>query len=84
MDFAASHWVAAQVPGTVFGSYVLAGLEMEPTYGDNIEKVDYAKYDRNFWYRTEFTGSAEYGTGRTWLNFDGVNRDADVFSGSGE
>ena len=32
-------WVAAQVPGTVFGSYVNAGLEKEPTYGDNIYKV---------------------------------------------
>ena len=29
-------WVGAQVPGTVFGSYVRAGLEKEPTYGDNI------------------------------------------------
>ncbi len=78
-DFAPTSWVAAQVPGTVFGSYVLAGLEPEPTYGDNIEKVDYAKYDRNFWYRTEFTVPLAHGTGRIWLNFDGVNRDADVF-----
>ena len=72
-------WVRAQVPGTVFGSYVNAGLEQEPTYGDNIYKVDKAKYDRNFWYRTGFTVPARDHAGKIWLNFDGVNRDADVY-----
>ena len=72
-------WVKAQVPGTVFGAYVLAGLEKEPTYADNVYQVDKAKYDRNFWYRTEFVAPASYRAGRVWLNFDGVNRDADVF-----
>ena len=72
-------WVPAQVPGTVFDSYVRAGLEKEPTYADNIYKVDAAKYNRNFWYRTEFTVPASYGGGKTWLNLDGVNKDADIF-----
>ena len=78
-DFIPVKWIAAEVPGTVFGSCVIAGLEPEPTYGDNIYKVDYEKYDRNFWYRTEFAVPAAYGAGRVWLNFDGVNRDADVY-----
>ena len=72
-------WLPTQVPGTVFGAYVRAGLEKEPTYADNIYKVDLKKYDRNFWYRTDFTVPAAYGTGKVWLNFDGVNRDAEVF-----
>lgn len=75
----ADGWVDAQVPGTVFGSYVLDGLEKEPTYGDNIYKVDKAKYDRDFWYRTDFTVPVRFAGGKIWLNFDGVNRDADVF-----
>ena len=41
-------WIKAQVPGTVFGSYVKAGLEKEPTYADNVYKVNTAKYDRSF------------------------------------
>jgi len=72
-------WVAAQVPGTVFGSYVKAGLEKEPTYGDNISKVDRAKYDRNFWYRAEFIVPLSDRGGKVWLNLDAVNRDADVY-----
>jgi hypothetical protein len=77
--YRAGAWVAAQVPGTVFGSYVSDGLEKEPTYGDNIYKVDKAKYDRDFWYRTEFTVPTRRQAGNLWLNFDGVNRDADVY-----
>lgn len=77
--YPAPAWVAAQVPGTVFGAYVQAGREKEPTYADNAYKVDTAKYDRNFWYRTEFRVPAAYRTGKVWLNLDGVNRDAEIY-----
>ena len=79
VGFATDSWLTAQVPGTVFGSYVLAGKEKDPNYGDNIYQVDRTKYDRNFWYRTEFTVPANYKSRRIWLNLDGVNRDADVY-----
>ena len=76
--FAADKWVKAKVPGTVLEAYVAAGIEKEPTYGDNAYKIDQKKYNRNFWYRTEFKTPAFAG-GRTWLEFDGVNKDADVY-----
>ena len=72
-------WVQAIVPGTVFASYVAAGLEKDPNFGDNIYKVDRAKYDRNFWYRTAFTEPATYTKKNIWLNFKGVNRKADIY-----
>jgi hypothetical protein len=72
-------WVQAIVPGTTFSSYVAAGLEKDPNFGDNIYKVDRAKYDRNFWYRTEFKVPAHYSQKNTWLNFKGVNRKADIY-----
>jgi len=77
--FQAARWVAAQVPGTVFGSYVNDGLEKEPSFGDNILTVDKSKYDRDYWYRTEFTAPASYRDGKVWLCLDGVNRDSDVY-----
>jgi hypothetical protein len=77
--FTADSWLNAQVPGTVFCSYVLAGKEKDPNYGDNIYQVDLKKYDRNFWYRTDFTVPAGFKGTRIWLNLDAVNRDADVF-----
>ncbi len=72
-------WVSAVVPGTVFASYVNEGLEDTPEFGDNIYHVDKDKYNRNFWYRTKFKVPAEFKNEFVWLNFEGVNRKADVF-----
>ncbi|TFF35474.1 discoidin domain-containing protein [Mucilaginibacter psychrotolerans] len=72
-------WVNAIVPGTVFASYVAAGLEKDPNFGDNIYKVDRKKYDRSFWYRTEFAIPVAYNQKKIWLNFKGVNRKADIY-----
>ena len=77
--FPTDKWVKAKVPGTVLEAYVVAGIEKEPSYGDNAYKIDKKKYDRNFWYRTEFQTPAAFTTGRTWLEFDGVNKSADVY-----
>ncbi|AYL93889.1 discoidin domain-containing protein [Mucilaginibacter celer] len=74
-----SGWVTAVVPGTTFASYVAAALEKDPNFGDNIYKVDKAKYDRSFWYRTEFGIPASYTKKTIWLNFRGVNRKADIY-----
>ena len=74
-----SGWVAADVPGTVFGSYVNAGLEKDPNFGDNAYTVDKSKYDRNFWYRTEINTSSFPNDEQVWLNFKGINRKGEVF-----
>lgn len=71
-------WVNALVPGAVFASYVAAGIEQDPNWADNIYRVDKKKYDRNFWYRTEFATPAEKSE-KIWLNFEGVNRKAEIF-----
>ena len=77
--YAAAKWLAAQVPGTAFGAYVNAGVEKEPTTGGDISSTNIKKYNRNYWYRTEFALPADYQTGRVWLNLDGAHRDADVY-----
>ena len=77
--FSTADWIAAQVPGTVFGSFVADGLEPDPNYADNISRVDRARYDQDYWYRAEFTVPAGFSRGRLWLNFLGVNRDAEVY-----
>jgi len=81
--YGAGDWVHARVPGTVFASYVEAGLEKDPNFGDNIYKVEKPTYDRDFWYRTEFRVPEDFTKEKIWLNFRGVNRKADVyFNGS--
>ena len=72
-------WVDALVPGTAFSAYVAAGLEKDPNFGDNIHNVDKAKYDRSFWYRTKFRVPSDFTKERVWLNFNGVNRRAEIY-----
>ena len=74
-----SAWVDAIVPGTAFNSYVIAGLEKDPNFGDNIHQVNRDKYDRSFWYRTTFRVPADFTKELIWLNFNGVNRRAEVY-----
>lgn len=71
--------VKAVVPGTVFTSYVEAGLEKDPNFGDNIQNVDRAKYDRKFWYRTEFRVPGDFDKEIVWLNFNGINRHGEIY-----
>ncbi|MGQ8338263.1 discoidin domain-containing protein [Sunxiuqinia sp. A32] len=78
-DFDDKKWVKATVPGTVFGSYVEQGLEKDPNFGDNIYQVDKEKYDKNFWYRTEFTVPESIDKDIVWLNFEGINRRGTVY-----
>ena len=75
----AESWNKGIVPGTVFSAFVAAGVEKDPNFGDNIYKVDRSKYDRNFWYLTDFRVPVDYKQKRVWLNFNGVNRKADIY-----
>jgi hypothetical protein len=79
VGFNTDSWIKAIVPGTVFYSYVVAGKENNPDYADNIYKVDKAKYNRPYWYLTEFS-SANFPEGkRIWLNFNGINKRGEVY-----
>ena len=70
--------VPAIVPGCVFASYVAAGVEADPNFGDNAYRTDKSRYDRNFRYTGLFP-TPPVGKGRTlWLRFEGVNRKGTV------
>lgn len=79
LGFTHEEAVEAIVPGTVFSSYVNAGIEEDPNFGDNIHRVDRSKYDRSFWYRTEFSIPSDFYKEHIWLNFNGVNRKAEIY-----
>ena len=74
-----SEWIPAVVPGAVFTSYVEAGIEPDPNFGDNAYRADRKKYDRNFWYRTELATEELPAGGHCWLCFEGANRRAEVY-----
>ncbi|WP_207534523.1 discoidin domain-containing protein [Desertivirga arenae] len=72
-------WVKATIPGTAYAAYVDQGLEKDPNFGDNIWNADKAKFDQQFWYITTFKVPASFNKEKIWLNFNGVNRKANVY-----
>ena len=71
--------VPGVVPGVVFTAYVEAGREENPDVSDNIYRVDETKYNRPFWYRTEFTLPSSSSSERVWLCCKNINRFADFW-----
>ena len=71
--------VPGVVPGVVFTAYVEAGREENPDVSDNIYRVDETKYNRPYWYRTEYTVPASSPDGRIWLCCTNINRFADFW-----
>lgn len=72
-------WINAVVPGTVFYAYVKSGKESDPDYAENIYKVDKAKYNCPFWYRTEFSAKSFAPGKRIWLNFNGIHKRGEIY-----
>ena len=70
--------VEAIVPGCVFVSYVAAGVEEDPNFGDNAYRVKKSRYDRDFLY-TRTLRTTDIASGRTlWRNFEVVTSKGNV------
>lgn len=72
-----SGWLAATVPGTVFGSFVDAGAVPDPNFADNQLFASDSYFRSPFWYRDTFEAHPD--SERQYLHFDGINWEADVF-----
>ena len=74
-----SSWIDATVPGTVLSSYINIGAVPNPDYADNIFNISDSYFNSDFWYRKEFETDEVMKSGRTWLEFDGINWKAEIF-----
>ncbi len=72
-------WMVATVPGTTLTSYVNDGAVPEPNYGDNNVTISDSYFYDDFWYRDVFTTPANYKDKRVFLNFDGINWEAEIY-----
>ncbi|MFI5730859.1 discoidin domain-containing protein [Kribbella sp. NPDC051587] len=73
-----SGWLPAVVPGTVLGSLVEEGHFPDPVEGMNNLEIPEALSRHVWWYHRKFDRPAGSGT-RAWLEFDGINHQADVW-----
>ena len=74
-------WYKATVPGTVLTSLVNDGVYPEPLYGENNrpDKIPDSLCRTSYWYRTQFAVPRAYAGKHVWLNFDGINYQAEVW-----
>ncbi|GGM25021.1 hypothetical protein GCM10010129_81950 [Streptomyces fumigatiscleroticus] len=77
-----SRWLPATVPGTVLASLVERGRLPDPVAGLNNLRVPEALSRHSWWYRREFDLPRGLRTGaerHVWLEFDGVNHQAEIW-----
>lgn len=82
-----SRWLPATVPGTVLTSLVERGHLPDPVAGFNNLHIPEALSRHSWWYRRAFKlpGGLRTGTGRhLWLEFDGINHQAEVWLNGSE
>ncbi len=85
--FTTRSWSNAIVPGTVLTNLVANGVYPEPYYGLNnahernlipdISQVGPKFY--TYWFRTEFAAPTSFRGRRVWMQFDGINYQADIW-----
>ncbi|MDE6418092.1 MAG: glycoside hydrolase family 2 [Duncaniella sp.] len=80
-DYDAEGWYTATVPGTVLTTLVNEGVYPEPLYGENNRPDVIPEYlnQTQWWYRNAVTIPADFAGKRIWLNFDGINYQAEVW-----
>jgi exo-1,4-beta-D-glucosaminidase len=75
--FSTAGWHAADVPATVLGALVRAGVYQDPFFARNMTGISREPFKGAWWYRTEFSAAAPGAPAR--LVFDGINYRADVW-----
>ncbi|MGH8022045.1 MAG: glycosyl hydrolase 2 galactose-binding domain-containing protein, partial [Limisphaerales bacterium] len=78
-DYQPTGWLGATVPGTVLTSLVADGIYPDPLYGTNNMAIPDSLCRASYWYRTTFVIPRSYAGKRIWLNFDGINYEAEVW-----
>jgi exo-1,4-beta-D-glucosaminidase len=77
--YATQGWQPAEVPSTVLGALVRAGVYKDPFFAKNMAEIKPEPFKTSWWYRTEFKLDAGAPGDHTRLVFDGINYRANVW-----
>ena len=80
-SYMANNWYKATVPGTVLTSLVNNNVYPEPLYGENNrpDKISEHLCRTSYWYRSNFMIPNSYAGKRIWINFEGINYEANIW-----
>jgi exo-1,4-beta-D-glucosaminidase len=79
VGFATAGWYPVSVPTTVLAGLVANKVYPDPYIGDNMTKIPASIGATSWWYRLEFTPSADFNGQAAWLALEGVNYRANVW-----
>jgi len=75
-----NNWVAANVPTTVLGALIDAGVYKDPFFADNLAKIPSEPFQNNWWFRKEFSIEGFNSKQETMRMFiDGINYRANIW-----
>ena len=77
--FSTAGWYTAQVPSTVLGSLVKAGVYKDPFFGKNMTTIPEAPFKTSWWYRVQWNDKAPKPGDHVRVVFEGINYKADVW-----
>jgi hypothetical protein len=77
--FPTNGWWDATVPGTVLTTMINQGVYPDPEYGLNNLAIPESLNKQDYWYRSEFTATADWKGHRLTLTFEGINYAAEVW-----
>lgn len=78
-DFPIRDWIPAEVPSTVLGTLVQAGIHRDVFTGRNLETVSEEPFRASWWYRREFAVGGGPGAKKVFLELDGISYRADIW-----
>jgi hypothetical protein len=78
-NYQTKNWYNATVPGTVLTTLVQQGVYPDPYVGLNNLSIPDSLCRKDWWYRISFASPIESFDKLTWLQFDGINYNADIW-----
>ena len=89
-NYPTTHWLKAEVPGTVLGNLVDNGVYdslFEPDndgkinvyFNDNLSKIPSGDFDNEWWYSTDFTIPSKEAGKRVTLTFKGISYTGEIY-----
>ena len=79
VGFQTPDWISTSVPSTVLAALVDKGVYPDPFLRNNLATIPSAPFGGSYWYRREFTLSADFDGQVVWLNLDGINYRANLW-----
>jgi exo-1,4-beta-D-glucosaminidase len=79
VEFQPKNWIPANIPATVLGALVDAGVYKDVFFGENLKSIPTAQFAKSWWYRKEFEVNDRKTFETARVCFEGINYYANIW-----